>query len=528
MSSQVIFSEHFKKFLKAYLDPNIGTHQNLSGGNDRSLGSALLYEKIRVAVEYQEEHLVFKNAVARIFKRKYALNPTILADDLSADLLQELSWANYLNPEAVDPREHSRLKIVLKKYLLLLGFLQSKKIHHFNSKKVIIDLAACEISEIFSPFEKNELLINFCYDILKNNLRLEGSHVETEKNEIQLKLAIYTLLFKPDAALVQHFLLKNEYKDLQAFSEEEIKEFARRYEKLFIKISFLTGHPYRQRYLNYTRRNLPPFILLKNLYLDKSVSYEKIEANPNLIGKIAAARYDNLVHNAGSKIWRGTIRALIFILITKISLALILEVPYDRYFRGRIDVLPLVINVLLPPILMLLAGVFIKSPSGKNRAAVSSAFGNVITQDKVNDRVFYLAEQPQHHIAPFFNFIYKIFTLAILVAVTWVLVRLDFNVLSIILFFLFVSAVSFFSFRIRNIATELTMAPGRDDLITSAIEFIFLPFIRIGKIISELFARSNPFILTLDFLIEAPLKTILTILSRWLKFVRSKKEEIEY
>lgn len=528
MSRNVILSLQTKELLKTYLAESPLRRPDLTGGNDKTLSSALLYEKIRVALEYQEEHLVFKNAIARILRRKYTLTPGISADHLLADLINELSWANYLNPEAIPAVETQKLRLIILKYLKLLESARSKHLQKLDLEKTIIDLAACEVSAALNPVQNPDLLIDYAFQVLEPNLRRDGSHVNEKENAIQLKLAIYTLLYKPDIALIHYWILQKLYPDWHELSEVHIREFGHEFDSRFYKIQSTLHHPLRKKYFQYVRRNIPPFILLKNILLDKSLKYDTITQNPNLLGRLAANQYDSLAEDATSKVWRGTIRALIFILITKISLAFLLEAPYDFYVRGKIDLLPLVINILLPPALMLLAGVFIKSPSTKNREAVSRAFGNIIIFNHVDNRTFYLAEIAGNFLNSFFNFLYIILTLSIVGSVVWVLFRLDFNVLSVILFFIFVSAISFFSFRIRNIALELAMVQARDDLVTSTIEFLFLPFIRMGKFISELFARSNPLILTLDFLIEAPLKTILKISNRWLKFVRAKKEEIEY
>jgi hypothetical protein len=528
MTQSVTLSTQTKELLKNYLATSPHHRTDLSGGNDKTLSSAVLYEKIRVALEYQEEHLIFKNAIARILRRKYTITPGISAEHLLADLINELSWANYLNPEAIGAEATHKLNSTLVKYLKLLESARSKSLQKLDLEKTIIDLAACEASEILNPTQKPDLLIDYAFEILAPNLRLDGSHISEKESEIQLKLAIYTLLYKPDIALVHYWILQKIYPEWHRLSEAHVQEFGRQFDSRYYKIESTIHHPQRKKYFQFVRRNIPPFILLKNILTDRSLKHETITQNPNLLGRYAAAEYDKSVSDATSKVWRGTIRALIFIFITKISLALILEVPFDHFVRGKIDYLPLIINILLPPALMLLAGVFIKSPSAKNREAVSRAFGNIIILNRVDGRSFYLVEHTKSFLNSLFNFLYFVLTIGIIGGVIWLLLKLDFNVLSIALFFIFISAISFFSFRIRNIALELAMTQARDDLVTSTIEFLFLPFIRMGKFISELFARSNPLILMLDFLIEAPLKTILAITNRWFKFVRSKKEEIEY
>ena len=87
MNQSVTLSTQTKELLKNYLATSPGHRTDLSGDNDKTLSSAVLYEKIRVALEYQEEHLIFKNAIARILRRKYTITPGISAEHLLADLI---------------------------------------------------------------------------------------------------------------------------------------------------------------------------------------------------------------------------------------------------------------------------------------------------------------------------------------------------------------------------------------------------------------------------------------------------------
>jgi hypothetical protein len=177
---------------------------------------------------------------------------------------------------------------------------------------------------------------------------------------------------------------------------------------------------------------------------------------------------------------------------------------------------------------MFVAGTFVKSPPAKNAKFVAEAVSRILYDGNIGEKKYNLILKKSGRSFAIFNLFYGLLNVAILVGVIWLLVVLQFNLVSIVLFFLFVSIVSFFSFRIRNIALELAMQRSSDDAITSAIEVLFLPFIKIGKYISSKFALFNPTMMLVDFLIEAPLKTIIRIVNYWRRFVSAKKEEMEY
>jgi len=44
--------------------------------------------------------------------------------------------------------------------------------------------------------------------------------------------------------------------------------------------------------------------------------------------------------------------------------------------------------------------------------------------------------------------------------------------------------------------------------------------------LSQGFQRVNVFLLIMDFLIEAPLKNVITIFEEWNMFIREKREEV--
>lgn len=499
---------------------------NLQRDNDRVIGSAFVYEKIRSSLEYQEDHLIFKNAIARILRRKYTLNLNPNAPDLVTDLISELSWANYINPEGITKNQTETIVKIIDRYLVLLKHVRSGQTTKNKLQKMIIGWMACEIDELFHPARDRDIYLDYVASVLLQNLGEKGKEISLE-GVIQLKIAIYTLVLKPDYYLLQYWLITLIYPDWATMSDANIIKIARSFDPYFNKINNALIFPDRKKYFQFAKMNIAPFILLHRILATEKLDLVKIKEKPQLLQSRIMETYDTAVAEGRAKVWRGTYRALIFILITKISLAFIIEIPFDRLTSGSVNYSTLLINIILPPALMLIAGTFVKSPVQKNRKLVSETTASLISVNKLSDKKFSLVRKKNTSTNTIFNFVYLIFTLAVLSGTIWLLLALGFNFISITLFFLFVSAVSFFSFRIRNIALELAMKRSRDDALTSTLEFIFLPFIRMGRYLSDRIAAFNPFILALDFLIEAPLKSIIKITNQWFKFINAKKEDLE-
>src|SRR3972149_10082589 len=56
---------------------------------------ALVYEKVRNAVEFRDDHLILRAAIERILKRRFSLNPDGRGE--AENLLRELLWARYFD-----------------------------------------------------------------------------------------------------------------------------------------------------------------------------------------------------------------------------------------------------------------------------------------------------------------------------------------------------------------------------------------------------------------------------------------------
>ena len=524
------FNPESEKFLRAFLVSYCQRTSVANGANSTRASSAVvLYEKLRVAVEYQEEHLIFKNAIARILRRKYFLQPNIEPNSLLNDLTRELVWANYVNPESLDQAKWRKIEKILERYLVILQNLSNSLYSKMDLQNKVIEWMACEIEDYIKPKEDNLLFVDFTTNILKASLEINKNKISEVDNLILIKSTVFTLIFKPDLPLIEHFILKQIYPEWNNYSLDELKKFGRSFEPYYNRIDHYLKHPYKANYLRFVKRNIPPFVVLRDALSSDTLLPENVKDGPAGFEDVCRDSYRKMVDEAKAKVYRGTFRALIFIFMTKMLLAFLVEVPYENYFLGGVHYTSLAINVITPPVLMLIAGFSIKSPSAKNAKILLDSVYNILRHARVDKKKHFLArKQKASNSLRLFNYIYLILNLAIMYGVIYLLLRIGFNTVSIVLFFFFVSIVSFFSFRIRNIATELTMERANDDTITSTMEFLFLPFIKIGKFISGRFANFNPFIIALDFFIEAPLKTIVKFLSIWRGFVNTKKEDLEY
>ena len=128
------------------------------------------------------------------------------------------------------------------------------------------------------------------------------------------------------------------------------------------------------------------------------------------------------------------------------------------------------------------------------------------------------------------NFILKILWSISFVLVWYFIIKVllifKFNLISIILFVIFLSLVFYLGWRAQGLRKELILKEKESFLGTLAL-FFALPIIKLGEWISKKFSKYNLIIYVLDFLVESPFKLILKFLERWIFYTREKKEEIE-
>src|SRR3989344_5563984 len=78
---------------------------------------ALVYEKVRNAVEFREEHLVLRAAIERILKRRLSLNPDGKGE--AENLVRELLWARYFNNESLGNEDIAKTQSIIDSFVYL-------------------------------------------------------------------------------------------------------------------------------------------------------------------------------------------------------------------------------------------------------------------------------------------------------------------------------------------------------------------------------------------------------------------------
>ncbi len=490
---------------------------------------ALVYEKVRNAIEYRDDHLILRAAIERILKRRFSLNPEGRGE--AENLLRELLWARYFDNGVLGDGDTVTIQSLINKFILLrrqlvVGRESELRIH---MDQFLLDLFTCEIEESLKPrsAQIQTNLTFFIYQVLRKKIKIEG--LKEDQKDAYFLVAIEKVFGKSDRSYLRYHLFTTFYKTLNNYSERDLQSLVSKLPAVFKKIDDMIANPYVNNLIKFTRKQLPPFLILFSLIKNRTNELQAILTNKeklwNEVDQTCREKYQQL----GGRIRTLAVRSFIYILLTKMIFAIILEIPVSNYFYGEVSRTAIIINSIFPPILMVIILGFFKVPGEENTRKIYRRLIDIIDVDKAFETQVAFVPKKSTIKRPLLIFGFTIFySFTFFVTLTLIyrgLTYIHFNLVSQAIFIFFVSVVTFFSYRIRQITKELRLEE-KPSFLSPVVDFFFMPLLALGKFFSSEISKLNFFIFIFDFIIEAPFKLIFEVVEEWISFVRKRKEEI--
>ncbi|MFH1535951.1 MAG: hypothetical protein ABIC96_02710, partial [Patescibacteria group bacterium] len=232
-----------------------------------------------------------------------------------------------------------------------------------------------------------------------------------------------------------------------------------------------------------------------------------------------------------TKVKRAIIRSVIFIFFTKALFALFVEGTFERFLYGQIIWPSIVLNTLTPPVLMVMVGLLIQTPSRDNSFKILKKINTILYDDSPDLDTPLLVKKRGGKTGPV---LWSIFILLWLItfalslgAVVFILSKLGMNPLSQGVFIFFLAIVSFISFRINRTAHMYIVKDKKDNFGSLIFDFFFLPFIQIGRRLTMTITQLNIILFIFDFIIETPFKGIFAFFEQWFSFLRTQREKLD-
>lgn len=482
---------------------------------------SVLYEKLRNAVDYKDEHLIRKGAIVRILRRQLVLesDPVIIAHNL----VYELIAARYLPNDVLPESLIEDAAVVVRK----LQAVSSVRLGGEKYALWLIGIASAELEEILANPHSEKAYISFLYQKLAESIKIKNIQLEETERHLEIFIACYRTFVKADEEQVA-------YKYVRAFlpewthSDEWVEHPEGVAEALYgthDRIRQRLASPLAQRFVRAVRPWAVTMWMLRDALgkdADPAILLSSREDTQRAVAAVTARREAQ----ARGKIWRGTVRAIIYLLVTKIVFALALEVPIEKWIYHEISMKALLINISLPPAIMLLVGIFIRRPSSENGRRILEHLDILMTPGGVPVQEIRIPRPRTGGTAFVFGLVYLLMYAISFGLIGYGLLLLHFTPVAIAVFFFFLCVVSFFGYRLGSVVRETIVVKQREKLSTAMWDFLLLPILRAGRWLSSSISRINIFAFILDVVFEAPLKLFLGALEETLKFIREKKDEL--
>lgn len=508
---------------------------------------AFYYEKIRNSVDFKEDHLLRKNAIQRIIKRQVVIEGAISSREqssveVSKHLITELIRAGYLPNNKIPESKIDELAKVIEKYLKLKNKSLETLKHHIEGEgdknqlrerndliNWIIGILATDLEERLSYRLVNKTVFRDMFEILTKKIVLPAGSPFEEDRDIQIYLSIYRNYMKYDYGMLNFILFKYFNGNWEDPDDETIDNIALNILELQQAVEFQQRHPLSGQLNRIVNRYNVFFSILVDVISENPVSvYDSLKNDPKAfprdIKKVCNKRYEL----AKAKLWRAAGRSIIYIFLTKSIFVILLEIPATTFFHEPINYMSLAINVSFPALLLFMVVFFTRLPSDENTAKITSGIEEIAfkNRDELEPITLRQSAKRELGISMVFSFFYATTFILSFGATIWLLEKINFNWVSIIIFLFFLAFVSFFTIRVRRGIKELMIVEKRESFLSFLLDFFYIPVAYTGKWLSEKFSRINVFVFLLDFVIEAPFKVVVEIVEEWTKYVKERKDNI--
>ena len=521
-ASPVIFSPVAESLIAVFDRKEIPNHEPKITVNRFVSEIANWYEKLRNAMDYRDEEVVLRASIERILKRR--MNVKKSGHTIAEPLLKELVWGHYF-PNGTLPesyitkvgeiidvwirwRKGVKARYVMRDSILSLWFYQ---------------LLSSHIARFLNPQTHRNTVANFMFYVMKDEVQITDDSPEIK--DIQVFLAVRRAYTKDDTAFLRFALFEQLFGRLSIHTvEHAIHGFKHGYQEIKRQLSYKL----KEKIYQNVKKQTPVFFILEDVLTIHKGKIAELFGKPEEFQKAVFDACEKRYKGIRRKVMVAIVRSVVFLLVTKAIFALLIEGTYDKYVYGTIGWLSIVINIGIPPLLLIIVSLFITQPKEDNSKRILDKMSIVLTEENPKIApVFMVAKRPKK------KPIHLVFTLLWLFAfflsfgtMQHILSLLHFNLVSQAVFIFFVAIVSFLAYGISSTAHQYTVDP-KPGLFTPFIDFLFIPIVRVGRWFTDGISSINVIVYLFDYIIEIPFKAIFGFFDQLFGYLHTKREELE-
>ncbi len=482
------------------------------------------YEKLRNAMDFRDDDAILRAAIERIVKRRmlFGEGPKQMAEPL----VRELVWARYFPEGSVPESITDKVEKIMTLYL----HLQTKVNHKHRVNKGVVNewtihLMSSAIEHVLSPSKERELISNFMFQFFKDKIVITDDTTVTR--DAQVFLAVRRTFAHQDLPLLRYHLFIQIFGEL---TEHNIEHVSEKFVEASKQIEYQMNYPLKDRFLSFFKNHSIPFYILEEILKQNRGKNRDLVGNAEefkvAVMNTCAKKYNNI----REKVSRAIVRGVIFILVTKAIFGLAIEGSFESLIYGEVYWNSIALNTLFPPLLMIIAALFIKTPDRDNSVRIWDKMKTIIYDSEANSWQPLILKKNTTRIDPIMNLIFIVLWLAALVlsmgTIIYVLTFLNFKFISQTIFIFFLMIVSFICYRISQTAHMYTLQTDKHSLKDVLFDFFFVPVIQAGRRLTENISKINVFLFFFDLFIETPFKVIFAFFEQWFLFLRAQREKL--
>ncbi len=481
---------------------------------DRTTGRAAgVYERLRYIIDYREEHTIRRNAIERMLKRLVFIEGRA---DAGVLLLQELVTGSYIPESQATEGVAADVQEVITAFLELYRLSRGGEV----LARRLFSFAATEIESRLSPLQYaiDQEVVEALFRTVQSQISVRGA--SDEMANAQLYTACWRSLVAADddrLAYALWLLYVPEWK-----TSGSRAAVADKLPHVLSKIRSITRDPLQWQIVPKIRNASVYFRIIREMVIERGSGAASVLDNPHeldaYVRSLLAQKYEHEL----ARVRSGGVRAVVYLFLTKMAIALMVEVPYDLYMFGKLAYVPFAVNAIFHPAVLFALTRRVTSLDARNTEAVAKGLHAALYETKVPSiRV----RRGSSRFALAFGFAYAMIFFLVFGAIIGFLEVVGFHWVSVVLFLLFFALVSYFAFRIKRAARQwvVTVDHGVFATITGLLS---VPIVRFGSWLSRTFSSINIFVIIMDFIIETPFKRLLNFLNEFSSYLRERIDEM--
>ncbi len=492
---------------------------------------AEFYEKIRGFIDYKEEHLLRKNFIDRVFRRRFFLKE--LSGNIGEGMIKEIIRSGRLPNDAVPETKIQEVDKIVAGLIQILEDLRKLKVKKEEEiTDWLTDMTVNSIEEVLFPPLKETMISETMFWSLKEKFTLGGAKLSEDDINLQLFIGIQRTLLRVDEDQLNYRLLKFMYPNWNNLPDDERALFVVKLKETKDKIAKHLKHPLSKYFFKLCNKYNTIFYLIGDIVDQRYPSEEFAEVfqDEERLEKELHKVYEKRYEKERSRLNKLAFLSVLSIFLSKIFVALGAEIPLDLYlFPNDFSVKNILINIIFPPFLMLVTVLLIKMPSEENEELVLEITKNICYGDEKKGYGIIVPKKQRL----FTRLIIQAIYLVVFFSVFYYLVDflrnapfLHFSWINIAIFAFFTSLVAATGVKVHNRAKEISMEEKKPKVLGFLIDIFALPFITVGRWGLSALSKLNILVVIFNLVIELPFQIFVQFVENFRGFIKSKKEEI--